>query len=446
VFLVTTPYLHRWLNRRHLRLTSGVLGLIRHGTDQRAFQAQLDRAFWGCGMVWAILAIIAIILLKGDAIYFFFPFLGVKASPWTHGRIGAGFDALSVIAIYMQLLVAGIFGVVVALSTNRRVRSLAVLCCVLCWPYFIFDRTRNTMLAVVIPAVLGWVFLRLRGSILKKVIALAGCFILVNGWMAFVIANRTTSTIVGALREEGFSLRSTEKVHHEGLNMYEELCWINTFIEQGVYRPNWGSRYWAELVNPIPRGLWPGKPMIGIDYAIIRGQGGGDQSGAGVYATISTGLIGQGIVNFGRIFGPAFSALLMSLWVVWLARLDLRIQELGRLPLYGLGLILTFNLGRDITLITLYPFVFGGLAVWWLDRRPPASEYGSAAIGGSRTSLLALAATRSNRSRLRRVPATPSARRIRKPLRRFGLKVRRGLRRPGGRISGTVFVPSGILD
>ena len=76
-------------------------------------------------------------------------------------------------------------------------------------------------------------------------------------------------------------------------------------------------------------------------------------------------------MNFGRFFGPMAAAMLMSCWVAWLARLDLNVQDLGRLPLYSLGLILTFNLGRDITLITLYPFVFGALIIWWLDRHPP---------------------------------------------------------------------------
>ena len=159
--------------------------------------------------------------------------------------------------------------------------------------------------------------------------------------------------------------------------MYEELCWINTFIKKGTYQPNWGARYFAELVNPIPRSLWHGKPLIGIDYAIARGQGargsdnGGLQAAAGVYATISTGMIGQGVVNFGSILGPAAAALLMSFWVAILARQDLNISKLGRLPLYALGLILTFNLGRDITFITLYPFVFGIAGLWWLDRHPP---------------------------------------------------------------------------
>jgi hypothetical protein len=93
-----------------------------------------------------------------------------------------------------------------------------------------------------------------------------------------------------------------------------------------------------------------------------------DQGEGGVAATISTGMIGQGVVNFGWLLGPAFAALLVSLWVAALARLDLEGQKVGRIPLYALGLILTFNLGRDITLITLYTFIFGSVIVWWLER------------------------------------------------------------------------------
>jgi hypothetical protein len=106
------------------------------------------------------------------------------------------------------------------------------------------------------------------------------------------------------------------EVKHAGLNMLEELAWVNSFIDKGTYVINFGSRYWAELVNPIPRGLWPGKPLIGIDCAIARGQGWEDQDEglAGVGATISTGMIGQGVVNFGPFFGVLSSALLMAFW------------------------------------------------------------------------------------------------------------------------------------
>jgi len=205
----------------------------------------------------------------------------------------------------------------------------------------------------------------------KKAAFLVGFFMVVNTWMKFVIANRNDTSITAAFEQKGLKLTSEENVHNEGLNMFEELCWVSTFIDNGIYQVNWGARYFAELVNPIPRALWPGKPLIGLDYAIARGHGQTDDAQGGVNTTISTGLIGQGVVNFGRFLGPMAAAFLMSLWVALLARLDLNVQALGRLPLYSMGLILTFNMGRDITLIILYPFVFGALAVWWLDRHRP---------------------------------------------------------------------------
>jgi hypothetical protein len=368
VFLLATPAMHRQLNSRFIHRGSGVQKLIAHGITDPKFQQRIGQIFYGCLWIWAALVLIAFIRLRGEILYYFFPFLAYKAEPWGRGRIGAGFDALLTVAFYLQLFVTAIFGLVAALSVRRRTILLAVLCCVLSWPYFLFDRTRNTTLAVVMPAVLSLAFLRLRGGTIKKLAVLAACFVFINAWMAFIISNRSTSSIVGAFREKGFSLASDERVHHEGLNMYEELCWLTTFINQGTYHPSWGGRYFADVVNPIPRSLWPGKPMIGINYAIARGQASGTQGDAGVFATISTGLIGQGVDNFGFILGPAFAALLMSLWVAVLARLDLRVEKMGRLPLYGLGLILTFNLGRDITLITLYPFVFGAALIWFLAR------------------------------------------------------------------------------
>jgi hypothetical protein len=371
VFLVTAPWLHRTLNAAHMSKGSGVMLLFQNGVNQPLFQQQLCLLFTGSAIIWATLALIAFIKLKGQIPYYFFPFLGYKAEPWGRGRIGSGFDALLSVAFYFQLLVTSIFGVVAALASDRPTRRRALAFCLIAMPYFIFDRTRNTMLAAVIPGVLSYGLLRVRGSLWKKAGVLAVCFIFINSWMAFVIANRGAG-VIAALKEKGFSLTNKERTRHEGLNMFEELCWINTFMARGTFNPNWGSRYFAEAVNIVPRTLWAGKPLIGIDYAMARGQGGGADGAAGVYATISTGMIGQGVVNFGRLLGPAAAAILMALWVAALGRLDLQIQELGRIPLYATGLILTFNLGRDITLITLYPFVFGAGAIWLFRKYHPA--------------------------------------------------------------------------
>jgi hypothetical protein len=371
VFLLLVPLVHQWINRSYLQCRSGVLLMFNHGIDQPAIQRQLNALFLICVSVWVVLFLIALMVLKGEIIHYLFPFWGYKASPWGHGRVGAGFDFLAIVAVYLNLLVATMFGVMAALATNPGVRRQAILLCVLTWPYFIFDRTRNSMLAMVIPAVLCWVLLRVRGGIWKKALILLAFFLLVNTWMKFVIANRTDMSITAAIEQKGLNLADQKNVHNEGLNMFEELCWVSTFIDNGQYHVNWGEGYFAEVVNPIPRAIWPSKPLIGLDYAKARGHAQGDDTQGGVNTTVSTGLIGQGVLNFGRILGPMAAAFLMSLWVAVLARLDLNVQALGRLPLYSLGLILTFNMGRDITLIVLYPFVFGAMIIWWLDHNHP---------------------------------------------------------------------------
>ncbi|MFW5883724.1 MAG: hypothetical protein ACOCVG_05085, partial [Verrucomicrobiota bacterium] len=96
------------------------------------------------------------------------------------------------------------------------------------------------------------------------------------------------------------------------------------------------------------------------DYAIARGQGGGGSAEqGGIGASVSTGVIGQGVVNFGPFFGVLAAALIMACYSALLARQDLMGEEVFRLLLYGLGMVLIFNLGRDITLLVLYPFAFG---------------------------------------------------------------------------------------
>jgi hypothetical protein len=367
-FLLMASGLHKYINRGYLRTPSRVMQIWQAGVGNQEFQRQLTRLFYASAAVWVVLSVIATIRLQEEIPYYFFPFLGYKAEPWGRGRVGGDFDALLSFAGYFQLFVAGAFGLMAALIKERRIILFSIIGIVLTWPYYLFDRTRNTMLAVVLPGVMTWVFLRYRGNFLNKILILALCFIVTESWLAFVLANRTTSSIATAFSERGFSLKQDEKRRHDGLNMYEELCWINTFIEDGSYEPNWGARYFAELVNPIPRGLWEGKPFIGIDYSIARGQGNASGGQAGVNATVATGMIGQGVVNFGRFGGPVFAAFLMSLWVAMLARLDLTGEKVGRIPLYAFSLFLTFNLGRDITFLTLYSFVFGWLLVMSLDR------------------------------------------------------------------------------
>jgi ABC-type multidrug transport system fused ATPase/permease subunit len=304
----------------------------------------------------------------------------------------------------VQLFTAASFGVVAASALRSSTLLGALAGCLLTWPYYIFDRTRNYMLVTAVPAILILVFFRLRWPLLLRLVLLALFFAIVNIWLSFVIANRMDFNIAELFKQKGINLEQVESTHHEGLNMYEELCWMNLFISEGAYRPNWGYRYYTEIVNPIPRSIWPGKPYMGLDYSVLRGQANqGDSDEADVNATISTGMIGQGVANFGRILGPVCSAFLMSIWIALLARLDLTGHRFGHVLLFFVSLILTFNLGRDITLITLYTLIFGWILVWLGGRL-----VGGAPDDGALPSVVPLQRGRRRMSSRRRPTAQPA--------------------------------------
>src|ERR1051325_3739675 len=49
--------------------------------------------------------------------------------------------------------------------------------------------------------------------------------------------------------------------------MRSELCFANAYLSSGAASPAYGGRYLNELLNFIPRVVWPSKPLIGFDYA-----------------------------------------------------------------------------------------------------------------------------------------------------------------------------------
>jgi len=370
---VLSPVMNRKINADLPGRGSQVIQMMRNKEiEQPHFQEQITRLSTALFLTWAGLMVIALFRVDFDFMGMFFPYLseGDKPQPWGRNRIGGGIDALFSLAGYVQMMLTALLGVTIALALRPSSMLLSGVGFLLAVPFYLFDRTRNTMLAVLLPGLMALVTLRIRSGIVIRLAVLICSYMAIEGWMKFVIDNRDQGTITQALKSGGTQDAVVKSRKHLGFNMLEELGFINYFIESGEYKVNWGTRYFAEIVNPIPRVLWPGKPLIGIDYAIARGMAYGNQSAesGGIAASISTGMIGQGVVNFGRILGPIAAALLMAIWVAVLARMDLMGNDLGHLLLYAIGLVLTFNMGRDITLLVIYPFVFGWLLLWWYNK------------------------------------------------------------------------------
>lgn len=378
IFLISlgmfSPGMNRKINAEMEGRGSQLLRIIKNkGIEQSQFQDQIAKLGIVLFSAWSILMLIALLRIDFDFLGLFFPYLssGEKPQPWDRGRVGGGLDALISFAGYFQMMLTALLGVVFAVALRPSSMFVGGLGYLLAVPFYLFDRTRSNMLVVLMPGLMALVALRVRSGLVMRVVVLACAVIAIEGWMKFVIDNRDRGSITQAVKSGGVKDAEVKERKHLGFNMFEELGFINYYIDKGTYTPNWGERYFAEVVNPIPRALWPGKPLIGIDYAIARGMAYGsvDTSQGGVAASVSTGMIGQGVVNFGRILGPIAAALLMAIWIAVLARLDLTGDDIGHLLLYAIGLILTYNMGRDITLLVIYPFIFGWILLWWNNKR-----------------------------------------------------------------------------
>lgn len=328
-------------------------------------------------IAWVILVAIGTLRLGGDLFGALFPLEGrAGVVMWQRGAAGSAGATGFLVSTggYIYLMLSAFFGALLPLARTPGNRlTLFVLLC-LAWPYHFLQGSRSEALIASLPFVVSFLMFSRFSFAFKAfcVLAVAAFF---NFWFAVVLEMR--------LEQASLTEISMDRdIRHFGLNMASELCWMLTFQGSGILQPSWGMRYLAEALNFVPRAIWPGKPLIGIDYAIARGFGASGND-IGVFATISTGVIGQGIANFGPFFGSAFAGFAMSCWANLLCRLRQQ-GGLARLLLFVFGIGVTINLGRDITLLTLFPFVFAYLAILIIEFREGRRTAGLAANSYSR--------------------------------------------------------------
>ena len=309
--------------------------------------------------IWVMLLLYGISRTNGNIVAALLPIASRTGGQMWERAAAAGAGPTGFIvstASYLYLLICSFFGTLLPLQTKPFAKWFNGLIFLMALPYYILLGARNQLLAVVFPAYFSYALFS-RHKWWVKLLITAFLFVVLNQVLTLIITYRNVG--FGALLD-GSSLGAAPLAEkkHLGLNMLEELCYVNTFYREGILHLSYGGRYLAELANVIPRAIWPGKPLIGIDYALLRGFGGGS-SDIGVVATIATGFLGQGIVNFGPFFGAIAPAFLLALWAALLSRLWVQSQSSLRLCLFLAGLGVTFNLGRDITLLVLFPIVFG---------------------------------------------------------------------------------------
>lgn len=301
--------------------------------------------------IWLILLAYGTSRMQGNLLGALFPIDGRNgANMWSRqAGIDAGSGGFIVSsASYLYVLCLACFGLLFPLLPRGKYQIFAIILILISWPYAVLQGSRNIALAAFVPFVISYL-LYSRQMIVIKFLITSGMAVCIELVMRLMIDYRN----VGFL---GATAGNVSGVKHLGLNMASELVFCTKSIVQGELQISYGRGYLFELFNIIPRAIWSDKPYVGIDYAIARGFG-SISSDIGVFATISTGMIGGGVLNFGIFVGPIIVSLLMSIWVALLTRFRVQGTPLRR-ALFLLGIGVTFNLGRDITLLVLWPMIF----------------------------------------------------------------------------------------
>src|SRR5215216_1112609 len=305
-FRVFAPAATRWIVRQR---SSGIF-------DTRLTPEQILIA---AGTMWFVLFLIGIYRMDGDVMGAVFP-IDSRAgmTMWAREAVSSSASGFLVASgAYLFNAVTAFLGVLVFFQRTTVWRWIAGAMFAITLPYFFLAGARSHFLAAVLPFIITYLFYG-RHLLILKVAILAVAFFCLNEGFKFVTQFRGSGFRDVLASQNPYDLVD-EDMRTSGLNMIQELCFVNVYLETGGTSPAYGARYLNEVLNFVPRVIWPSKPMIGIDYAIWRGFESADGE-TGVNTTVSSGMIGGGVLNFGRIFGPIAASILVAIWIGLLIR------------------------------------------------------------------------------------------------------------------------------
>jgi hypothetical protein len=306
VFLLTFSlflvFLQPVFSPRHsLDSTGQQVSLTNFSRDVSAFVARFTLPL---AIIWVALVAIATMRMGGNLFAALFPLEGRAGVVMWQRAAGADAGAAGFLVStgsYVYLMISAFLGALLPLAKTPRNRlALLVLVC-LAWPYHFLQGSRSNTLVASLPCVISFLmFSKFSRGFKAGVIVLVALFF--NFWFGVVMQMRQQQVSITEISISG-------EFQHLGLNMASELCWMLYFQASGILEPSWGMRYLAEALNFVPRALWPGKPLSGIDYAIARGFG-STQTDIGVFATISTSgrFSDRPFPGFSWLAGPICSA------------------------------------------------------------------------------------------------------------------------------------------
>lgn len=158
-------------------------------------------------------------------------------------------------------------------------------------------------------------------------------------WAAAVVQGRDSGR---------FRWRDAANVNYTGFEMFRELLFLQEHVPR--YSPwRFGYTYYVQLINPIPRFLWPDKPVedAGLQLALLQNEVVHGEP----KLTIAPGLIGEIYWNFGFAGIPLVAAVI-GVATRWWDRLNR--LSLPQFTAFASGLAVIFATGRSINMSNIY--------------------------------------------------------------------------------------------
>jgi len=316
-----------------------------------------EKWLWRLVVMGALIGFAPIVYLTGTNILEMFKgMLGMRAS-WGgilgRGRYGGVRDAF----LMLEMFVGGVapFAAILLLGRNSTYFQRFICLVVVVWPMLraYGSGTRSSMItsAGALLAILYW---KATPALRKKMI-LGGlaCAPLLYGLFAALVISRGAGE---------FSWEDRKKAEYVGNEMFRELLFISTKVPS-VANYQYGYVYYVQLVNPIPRFLWPDKPTLDTGLLMASMYGEVDSSGE-AFLTVSPGLIGEMYMNFGIIGIIGLSA--FGGWLVkgWDLIAQLYGHSLPTLMYYTGGLGVLFIMGRSFTMGMFYGLLSLAALAW----------------------------------------------------------------------------------
>jgi oligosaccharide repeat unit polymerase len=318
------------------------------GLQRRLFVLDDPRILWRLMLAGMSIGFGSLLIYADFNVFAFFEGLTGMTRRWTGSLARERYGSWSTILYEMQMFLQAVIPLAVCLAAMRRApafqRCVAALFVLWMLVRTVFTGSRSSLLPIVL-CLAAAAFWR-AGPRMRRGLVFIGLPIALVG--AFLL-----SAVIVAGRNEGkFDLSTATTTDYVGFEMFRELLFVIRAHGEGL-PSEYGLTYFTQLVNPIPRAIWPGKPVADAGLILARAYGAVDRNGEPTMTT-SPGFLGEAYLNFGFVgllIIPAAAGLIVRAWDRLLSTASI---SLPAFLIYAAGLSTIFQSGRSVNISAFY--------------------------------------------------------------------------------------------